>query len=105
MRAEVQLATPTVGYVRVQLGRREVSVAEHLLDAAEVGAALEQVGRERVAQQVRVHPPWLEAGVLGESAQQQERPGAGQPAAARVQEELLSVLPVEEGTAVREVAA
>jgi hypothetical protein len=31
MRAEVQLATSTVGYVRVQLGRREIGVAEHLL--------------------------------------------------------------------------
>ena len=31
------------------LGRPEVRVAEHLLDRAEVGSALEQVGRERVA--------------------------------------------------------
>src|ERR1700730_6777664 len=105
MRAEVQLATSTVGYVRVQLGRREIGVAEHLLDAAEVRAALEQGGRERMAQQVRVHTRGLEAGVLGEGAQQQERPGAGEPPAARVREELLPVLPVEEGTAVREVAA
>ena len=31
-------------------------MAEHLLHAAQVGAALEQVRRERVAQEVRVHP-------------------------------------------------
>jgi hypothetical protein len=31
---EVQLAAPPIGYVRVELGRREVGVAEHLLDAA-----------------------------------------------------------------------
>ena len=41
---------------------------EHLLDAAEVGAALEQVRREGVAEQVRVHPLRVEAGLRGEPA-------------------------------------
>src|SRR5690349_7741254 len=42
--------------VRVQLRGGEVRVAEHFLDGAEVGATLEQVGRERVPQGVRRHP-------------------------------------------------
>ena len=44
--------------VAVDLGRRERRVAEQLLDRAQVGAALEQVGRVRVTQPVRVaHQP------------------------------------------------
>ena len=46
VRLEVRLAASLVRDVRVELGRREVCVAEHLLDAAQVGAALEQVRRE-----------------------------------------------------------
>ena len=60
--AEVRLAAAAIRYVRVELGRAEVGMAEHLLDAAEVGAALEQVRRERVAQQVRMDAFRLEAG-------------------------------------------
>ena len=84
---------------------REVGVAEHLLDAAQVGAALEQVRRERVAQQVRVDALGLEAGLLGEPAQDQERARAGERAALRVQEELGTVAAVEVGPAAGEVAA
>src|SRR6187402_1059787 len=54
MRAEVRVAAVTVGDVRVALGRSHVGVAEHLLDAAQVGAALEEMRRERVAQEMRV---------------------------------------------------
>jgi hypothetical protein len=50
VRAKIQLSTTAIGYVRVKLGRREIGVAEHLLDAAQVGAALEQMGGERVAE-------------------------------------------------------
>ena len=32
MRLEVQLATPPIGYVGVQLGRRQVCMPQHLLD-------------------------------------------------------------------------
>ena len=42
--------------VGVDLGGGEVGVAEHLLDRAEVGAALEQVGGEAVAERVRRDP-------------------------------------------------
>ena len=56
-------------------------MAEHLLDAAQVGAALEQVRGERVAEQVGVNASGLEAGRLGEPPQDQERARAGQRAA------------------------
>ena len=88
VRAEVQLPTAAIGYVRVQLGRGEVGVAEHLLDAAEVGAALEQVGGEGVPEQVRVHAQWLQARFFGEPAEDQEGAGARERPAAGVQEEL-----------------
>ena len=78
VRLEVEVAPPPVRDVRVQLGGGEVGVAEHLLHAAEVGAALEQVRREGVAQQVRVDAARLEAGLLGEAAQDQEGAGAGE---------------------------
>ena len=70
MRLEVQLAAPPIGYVGVELGRREVGVAEHLLDAPEIGAALEQMRREGVAQEVRVDALRLEPGL-------RRRAGAG----------------------------
>ena len=73
VRAEVRVAAVPVGDVRVALGRRDVGVPEHLLDAAQVGAALEEVGRERVAQEVRVDAARLETGPLGEAAQDEER--------------------------------
>ena len=50
---------------------------EHLLHGAEVGAALEQVGRERVAEQVRVNALGLEPGLLGEAAEDEERARRG----------------------------
>ena len=102
---EVDLAPAPVGDVRVELGRAQVGVAEHLLDAAQVGAALEQMRRERVPQQVRVDAPGLEPGGLGEPAQDQERARAGERAALGVQEELGPVAAVEVGPAAREVAA
>ena len=72
VRLEVQLATPPIGYVRVQLGRREIRMPEHLLDRTQVGSALEQVRRERVAQQVRMDALRLEAGLGCELAEDQE---------------------------------
>ena len=46
-------AQPGIEDVRVDLRRRQVRVTEHHLDGAQVGAALEQVRRERMAQDVR----------------------------------------------------
>ena len=62
---------------------------EHLLNAAEVGAALEQVRRERVPQQVRVDAFRLEARAPGETPQDQERACARERPALSVEEELL----------------
>ena len=91
--------------MRVELGRREVGVAEHLLHAAQVGAALEQVRRERVAEQVRVDALGLEARSLGQTAEDQERAGARERPALRVEEQLHAVAAVEIRAPVREVAA
>jgi len=79
-------------------------VPEHLLNAPQVGAALEQVRGEGVPEKVRVNALRLEPGFLGESPQDEKCAGAGQRAAARVQEELGPVAAVELGTAEREVA-
>ena len=54
MRAIVDAPQPASIHVAVDLGGRERRVAEELLDHAQVGASLEQVRRERVAQTVRV---------------------------------------------------
>ena len=53
VKAIVDRAQPRLEHVRVDLRRRQIGVAEHHLDGAQVGAALEQVRRERVAQHVR----------------------------------------------------
>src|SRR5438105_1233403 len=104
MRLVVQLAPPPIGYVRVELGRGEVRVAEHLLDAAEIGTAFEQVGREGVAEQVGVDALRVEPCLRRQLAEDQERSGACQRAAAGIQEELGPVPAVEIGAATREVA-
>ena len=59
MRAVVDLAQALAVDVAVDLRRRERRVAEQLLDRPQVGAAFEQVRRERVAQAVRMRrdPP------------------------------------------------
>jgi hypothetical protein len=40
-------------HVRINLGRNDIGMAEHLLNRAEVRAAFKQMGRERVAKGVR----------------------------------------------------
>ena len=102
---EVRLAASAIRHVRVALGRPEIGVAEHLLHRAEIGAAFEEVGRERVAEQVWMNTAWLEPGAFRELAQDQERTGAREGTAAGVEEELRSVAPVEMRPAEREVAA
>ena len=52
---EVDVLEPLGGQMRVELGRGDVGVAEHLLQGAQVAAARQQVRRERVAQRVRAH--------------------------------------------------
>ena len=78
-------------------------MSEHLLDAAEVGAAFEQMGRERVPQEMWVDASGLQAGALGESPQDQKRARPGERATLRVEEQLGPVAIVDEGPAVGEV--
>ena len=54
VRAEIGLAAPPVADVGVELGRRQVGMAQEFLHRAEVGAALQQVRGEGVPEQVGV---------------------------------------------------
>ena len=47
---------PRHRHVGVDLRRHQPGVPEQFLDGAEIGAAVEQVGRERVSQPVRCQP-------------------------------------------------
>src|SRR5262245_3141847 len=49
----IDLAQSRLEHVRINLRRRQVGVTEHGLDRAQIGAALEQMGRERMPQHVR----------------------------------------------------
>src|SRR6266536_950235 len=102
--AEIDVAAPPVAHVRVQLSRPQVGVTQHLLDASQVGSALQEMGREGVAQQVGVDTLGLEARSLGQAPQDQEGARSGERAALRVQEQLRSVTAIEERAAVGEVA-
>ena len=46
---EVFLADVRAIDVRVDLGRRDVGVAEHLLNSSQIGPTLEEMSRERMA--------------------------------------------------------
>ena len=71
-------------------------MSQHFLNGSEVGASLQQVGGEGVAQEMRVDALRFEPRLLGQLAQDQEGAGPGQGAAAGVQEELRPVARVEE---------
>ena len=103
MRLEVDLAPAAIRDVRVALRRSEVGVPEHLLHAAEVGAALEQVRGERVAKEMGVDALRLEPRLSGQLSQDEERPCAGERAAAGVEEELGAVAAIEVGSTEGEV--
>ena len=77
VRLEVGFAPAPIRNMRVDLGRAEVSVPEHLLHAAQVGSALEQVGRERVPEEVRVDALGLEPCLRGEPADDEKRARRG----------------------------
>ena len=102
---EVRLAASAIRHVRVALGRPEIGVTEHLLHRAEIGAALEEVRREGVTEEVRVDATRLEPCAFGQLAKDQECAGASECTAAGVEEELRSVTPVEMGPAECQVAA
>src|SRR5207244_286517 len=73
--------------VGVALRRRQARVSEQLLDRAQVGAAVEQMGGEGVAERVRAHP--AENPALDDPLREELADGArGEPAAlAEIQEE------------------
>jgi len=78
---------------------------EQLLHAPKVGSALEEVRRERVAEQVGMNPLGLEPCLAREAAEDLERARARERPPARIEEELGPVAPVQVGPSVREVAA
>src|SRR5262249_33737556 len=104
MRLEIQLSTASIGYVGVQLGRREVGVPEHLLDGSQVGASLQQMRREGMPEEMRVDAFGIEARLRRQAPEDQERARAGERAAACIEEELGPVPCVEERTPAREIA-
>src|ERR1041385_2602167 len=79
-------------------------MAEHLLYRAQVGASLEQVSGERMAEKVGVNAGGVEARGVGEPAQDQERAGPCQRSAACVEEQLGAVVAVEVRPAASQVA-
>ncbi len=70
-------------------------MSEHLLNRAEVGAALEEVRRKRVSEQMRVHARGVEAGLLRSALEDEERTRARERAALCVEEELRAMATVE----------
>jgi hypothetical protein len=72
VRLEVQLAAAAIGYVGVELGRCQIRVSKHFLNRPKIGAPLEQMRREGVAEEMRVDAPRLEAGGRGEAPQNEE---------------------------------
>src|SRR4051794_28072285 len=102
---EVQLPATAIGYVCVELRCREIRVSEHFLNRPQIGSALEEVGRERMAQQVRGDTLGLEARDLRETPEDEEGAGACERAALRVEEELGAVAPVEVRPSAGEIAA
>jgi hypothetical protein len=105
VRTEVRLAPASIRNMGVELRRAEVGVAEHLLDAAEVGAALQQVRGERVAEEVRVDPLGVEPGLRRQAPEDEERAGPCERSALGVEEELGPVAAVEVRPPAAEVAA
>src|SRR5919201_5897744 len=89
----------------IELGRAEIRVTEHLLDAAEVGAPFQQMRGERVAQDVRVDTCGIEPGLAGNASEDEERAGPCQGSALGVEEELGPSPAVEIWAAAGEVAA
>ena len=87
MGVAVGRAEPGRRDVRVDLRRREALVAEQLLDDAQVGAAVEQVGRERVAERVR-RDAVRQPGPATEQVEAVAQPADAERAAAVVQEDL-----------------
>ena len=85
MRVEVDVAQALGRQVGVDLGGADVGVAEHLLQRAQVAAAGQQVGGERVAQRVGAHAV-LQPGAAGVALDDLVEPLAGERPPAEVDE-------------------
>ncbi len=57
----VQRLEPLVGHVGVDLGGGEIRVAQQHLHYPQIGAMVEQMGGEGVAQGVGESSPWMQA--------------------------------------------
>jgi hypothetical protein len=91
VRLEIQLPTALVGYVRVELGGREIGMTEHFLNRSQVCSSLEKVGSKRVPEQMGVDPLGVETGFLSQFAEDQEGAGACEGSSSGVQKELRAV--------------
>src|SRR5262249_23777097 len=80
-------------------------MSQQFLNNSQICSSLKQVRSKRVPQQVGVDTSRLEPRLLGQAAEDQEDPGAGEAAALRVEEELGTVAPVEERPPAGQVAA
>ena len=60
MRGLDQPAQPLALNMGIDLRRRDIGVAEHLLDAAQIGAVIEEMAGEGVAQHMRRQPRRVE---------------------------------------------
>src|ERR1700733_3518038 len=56
MKGAMNLAQMTLRQMSIYLRGRNIAVPEHLLHRAQIGAALQQMRRETVAQRMRTHP-------------------------------------------------
>src|SRR5881275_1278390 len=93
--AIVDRAQPRFEHVRVDLRRREVGVAEHQLNRAQVGAAFEQMRGERVAEDVRTQRA-RQSGLQRVLLQDLPEADAAERAAAGVEEQTRRGAPVEQ---------
>ena len=87
MRPVVDAPDPGAGDVRVDLRRRDVGVAEHHLDGAEVGVVVDEMGREGVAEDVRRDGRGREAGLPRGRLQREEDGLARDGLSARARED------------------
>ena len=105
VRLEIQLAAAPIGYVGVELCRRQIRVSEHFLNRPEVSAAFQEVRCKRVPQKVWMHALGLETGFPGELPEDQEGARPCERTALRVEEDLRPVPLVEVRPAACEVAS
>src|SRR5690349_6988864 len=86
MCAGVDLSDPLAGHVGVELGRTDTRMSEQFLNDPQVGAALEEMRRERVAERVGADPS-VQSRTARRGPDDGERLLPGQPAAPVAEEQ------------------